>query len=68
MSDLATIMASDPHNHTDQDIDKIIEVMREARKQFKAGNMQAGSTKPKNEKQKQAAAVGEQLGLKDLGL
>lgn len=68
MSDLAALFAADPHNHTDKDIDKIIEAMREARKNFQAGNMTAGKTKPKTAKEKQASEAAGQLSLKDIGL
>lgn len=66
MSDLATLFARDPLELTDQDLDAIVAKLRESRHQFNAGNMRAGSTKPKTEKQKQAEELGSKLDLKDL--
>lgn len=52
MSDLAELFNRDPLQLTDDNIRTIIEEMRKSRHAFNAGNMKAGSTKPKTEKQK----------------
>lgn len=61
---LHEIMAIDPLLMTKEDITSIISEMRKSRAAFNAGNLRAGSTKPKSEKQKQISALGETLGLK----
>lgn len=61
---LHEIMAKDPLEMTKEDITSIIEEMRKSRGAFNAGNLRAGSTKPKTEKQKQVESLGEVLGLK----
>jgi hypothetical protein len=63
MSDLAELFARDPLTLTDPDISKIIEEMRKSRHAFNLGNMMAGSTKPKTEKQKQIIDLGSKLGI-----
>ncbi len=57
MTDLATLFARDPLSLTQADITTIVEEMRKSRHAFNAGNMRAGSTKPKTEKQKTLAAL-----------
>lgn len=52
MTDIATLFARDPLGLTNSDIDLIISEMRKSRAQFNMGNLKAGSTKPKTEKQK----------------
>ena len=58
------IMAEDPLKMTREDISEIIAEMRKSRKNFVAGNLRAGSTKPKTEKQKQAVDLAAKLDLK----
>ena len=58
------IMAEDPLKMTQEDISEIIAEMRKSRKNFVAGNLRAGSTKPKTEKQKQAIDLAAKLDLK----
>ena len=58
------IMAEDPLKMTREDISEIIAEMRKSRKNFVAGNLRAGSTKPKTEKQKQAIDLAAKLDLK----
>ena len=58
------IMAEDPLKMTQEDISEIIAEMRKSRKNFVAGNLRAGSTKPKTEKQKQAIGLAAKLDLK----
>ena len=58
------IMAEDPLKMTQEDISEIIAEMRKSRKNFVAGNLRAGSTKPKTEKQKQAVDLAAKLDLK----
>lgn len=64
MSDLHELMARDPLTHTREDIETIISEMRKSRHAFNAGNLRAGSTKPKTEKQKQVEKLAETLDLK----
>jgi hypothetical protein len=61
MNDIAELMARDPLQLTKENIDAIIAEMRKSRHQFNAGNMTAGSTKPKTEKQKQVLALADKL-------
>lgn len=61
---LTEIMSLDPLSMTKTDIRDIIEEMRKSRHAFNAGNLRAGSTKPKTEKQKQIEKLGEGLDLK----
>lgn len=63
MTDLAELFARDPLNLTKEDISSIIEEMRKSRHAFNAGNMKAGSTKPKTEKQKTIAALAEKMNI-----
>lgn len=67
MSDIAELFARDPMKLSEQDIEGIISYFRKSRAQFNLGNMQAGSTKPKTEKQKQADQLGKNFEL-DLDL
>lgn len=62
MTDINAIMQQDPLKLSEQDIDAIVDTMRAARKQFNMGNVKAGSTKPKTEKEK--ALAGLNLSLK----
>jgi len=52
MTDLATLFARDPLSLTQEDLSTIVVEMRKSRHAFNAGNMKAGSTKPKTVKQK----------------
>lgn len=62
-NDLAELFARDPLDLTDDDIRSIIEEMRKSRHAFNAGNMKAGSTKPKTEKQKTIASLAEKMNI-----
>jgi len=53
-TDINELFQRDPLKLDDKNIDQIIDKFRAARKQFLLGNMKAGSTKPKTEKQKVA--------------
>ena len=66
-TDIATLMARDPLELSDQDIMSIIETLRANRKRFKAGDAQAGSTKPKKETVKAKAAAESKSIIGDLG-
>lgn len=57
MTDIATLFARDPLTLTQPDLTLIVEEMRKSRGAFNAGNMKAGSTKPKTEKQKAVAEL-----------
>lgn len=63
MSDLAELFARDPLSLTNEDITHIIEEMRKSRHAFNAGNMKAGSTKPKTEKQQAIANLADKLNI-----
>lgn len=63
MSDLAQLFQIDPLNLTDQDLDEIIKGFRASRHLFQAGNMKAGSTKPKTEKQQKLDALKDKLDI-----
>lgn len=62
-TDLATLFARDPLELTKDDIRSIIEEMRKSRHAFNAGNMKAGSTKPKTEKQQAIASLAEKMNI-----
>lgn len=63
MTDLATLFARDPLSLTQADITVIVEEMRKSRHAFNAGNIKAGSTKPKTEKQKTLASLASGLSI-----
>lgn len=63
MSDIAELFARDPLQLSQQDIETIVVEMRKSRASFNAGNMKAGSTKPKTEKQKAVAALSDKLNI-----
>jgi hypothetical protein len=63
MTDIAELFARDPLLLSQQDIETIVAEMRKSRHAFNAGNMKAGSTKPKTEKQKAVAALSEKLNI-----
>ena len=64
MNDLAELFARDPLKLSDEDICSIVEEMRKSRHAFNAGNVKAGSTKPKTEKQKAIASLAEKMNIK----
>jgi len=61
--DIQELFSRDPLNLTKTDISTIIEEMRKSRHNFNLGNMKAGSTKPKTEKQKQLEEVSKGLDI-----
>lgn len=63
MTDLATLFARDPLSLTQADITTIVEEMRKSRHAFNAGNMKAGSTKPKTEKQKKLSELASSISI-----
>lgn len=63
MSDLQDLFDKDPLSLTRADFEEIISHMRKARASFNLGNMKAGSTKPKTEKQKQISELSDKLGI-----
>jgi hypothetical protein len=63
MTDIATLFARDPLELTRDDITAIVETMRKSRHAFTLGNMKAGSTKPKTEKQKEIASLASKLDI-----
>jgi len=67
-TDIAELFQRDPTKLSERDITAIITKFRGSRKQFMLGNTNAGSTKPKTEKQKTAIALANDLSLnvKDL--
>lgn len=64
MTDLTELFARNPLDLTRDDLTEIVKQFRAARHQFNAGNMKAGSTKPKTEKQKQVAFLADKLNIK----
>ena len=68
MSDIATIFGTDPLKLTREDFDQLIAEMRRMRGNFNLGNVKAGSTKPKTEKQKKLESLADKLDLGDLDL
>lgn len=56
--DMQELFSRDPLLLTREDITSIIEEMRKSRHAFNAGNMRAGSTKPKSAAAKQVASLG----------
>ena len=63
MTDIAELFARDPLQLSQQDIETIVVEMRKSRHAFNAGNMKAGSTKPKTEKQKAVSALASKLDI-----
>ena len=63
MSDIAELFSRDPLSLTNDDISLIITEMRKSRNNFNAGNMKAGNTKPKTEKQQQISTLSSKLGI-----
>lgn len=50
--DIVELFSRDPLGYSEADLDLIIAEMRKSRGAFNLGNVKAGSTKPKTEKQK----------------
>jgi hypothetical protein len=63
MPDIATLFARDPLTLTQPDITEIVNEMRKSRGAFNAGNMKAGSTKPKTAKQKEISGLASGLSI-----
>lgn len=63
MSDISELFARDPLSLSSQDISAIVEEMRKSRHAFMAGNMKAGSTKPKTAAQKQLNELTSKLNI-----
>lgn len=63
MSDLQELFDRDPLQLSEQDFKLIIEEHRKNRHAFNLGNLKAGSTKPKTEKQKQVEALSDKLDI-----
>lgn len=63
MSDIAELFARDPLQLSQQDIETMVAEMRKSRHAFNAGNMKAGSTKPKTEKQKAVSELSSKLNI-----
>lgn len=59
--DLQELFSRDPLKLTKADIATIVDEMRKSRHQFNAGNLKAGSTKPKTEKQKAISTLAESM-------
>lgn len=64
MSDLSALFARNPLDLTKDDIRTMIETFRKSRHQFNLGNVKAGSTKPKTEKQQKVASLAGKLDFK----
>ena len=67
-TDIAQIFARDPLSLTKKNIDVLIKELRSYRHQFELGNIKAGNTRPKTEKQKLVADLADKvtLDIKDL--
>jgi len=63
MTDIAELFARDPLSLNDQDISLIVDEMRKSGHAFAAGNMKAGSTKPKTAAQKQLSELQSKLNI-----
>lgn len=57
MADVAELFARDPLSLTEEDLTTIVTEMRKSRHAFNLGNLKAGSTKPKTEKQKKLSEL-----------
>jgi hypothetical protein len=57
MADVAELFARDPLSLTEDDLRMIVTEMRKSRHAFNLGNVKAGSTKPKTEKQKKLSEL-----------
>ena len=63
VTDIHELFARDPLQLTRDDITTIITEMRKSRASFNLGNIKAGSTKPKTEKQKQISDLASKLDI-----
>jgi hypothetical protein len=63
MADIAELFSRDPLSYSEQDLTIIVEEMRKSRHAFNLGNIKAGSTKPRTEKQKSLDALAEGLDI-----
>lgn len=68
MSDINELLSRDPSECTDADMDEIVRLFRERRRQFDLGNMLAGKTKPMTAKAAEAVKATGKLDLKKFGL
>ena len=69
MTSLSEIFARDPLDLTKDDIQLVVQKLRDSRHRFNAGDKSAGTmTPPKTATGRAAKALGDQLSLKDLGL
>ena len=69
MTSLSELFARDPLDLTKDDIQLIVQKLRESRHRFNAGDKSAGTmTPPKTATGRAAKELGDQLSLKDLGL
>lgn len=67
-TDIALLFARDPSNHTDEDIDRIIEKYRSARHVFKTGGAKPKATPKLTKKEAEAQSAAKDIDLSDLGL
>lgn len=65
MSTIAEIMGRDPLEHTDKDLDELIDYLRQQRHQFHTVGVTVGR---KAKVSKEAESLSNELSLKDLGL
>lgn len=63
MSDMQELFSRNPMELTRDDLTTIVEEFRKSRHAFNTGNMKAGSTKPKTEKQQQMEGLATKLGI-----
>ena len=69
MTSLSELFARDPLDLTKDDIQLIVQKLRDSRHRFNAGDKSAGTmTPPKTATGRAAKELGAQLSLKDLGL
>jgi len=61
--DIQELFARDPLQLTRPDIEQIVAEMRKSRHAFNMGNIKAGNTKPKSEKQKKLEALSTNLSI-----
>lgn len=63
MSDISRLFDEDPLQQTTEDFNELVAELRERRHQFNLGNMKAGSSKPKTEKQKETEELSGKVNL-----
>ena len=69
MTSLSELFARDPLDLTKDDIQLIVQKLRDSRHRFNAGDKSAGTmSPPKTATGRAAKELGDQLSLKDLGL